>query len=83
MKDAIAAKVKEDEDVLFSWSLITVALTQEEMDQLLNDIINIWINLRGFALASLFVEQYKETVQKNTIKSKGLRRQLLGDKEGH
>ena len=63
-KDAIVAKVKEDEDVLFSWSLIAVALTQEEMDQLFNDIINIRINLRRFALASFFAKQCKGTVQK-------------------
>lgn len=35
-----------------------------------------WLTLRGFSLASAFIEKYKQQAKKNVQKSKGIRNQL-------
>ena len=52
---------------------------ESEADELLHEIVSLWVTIRGFAVTSFWLEQY-QIVQKRTVKkSKSLRKTL--DKE--
>ena len=65
----IIKSVAEDEDVLFYWSMNPVDIEEEShCAELLSDIISLWITLRGFSVASTWMEEYKQATK--TTKAK-------------
>ena len=76
-KEKILCEITSDEDVLFHWSLSAVCITNEdESMELLKDIVQLWLTIRGFSLAKEWMEQHKITARKTSYKSKGLRKTL-------
>ena len=69
--------IVNSEDVLFPWSIVTATWEQDNSNILLGMIVDMWITIRGFSLASAWMEIYKKQEKKLTQKSKGLRKQLL------
>ena len=69
--------IVSSEDVLFPWSIVTVTWEQDNSNILLGMIVDMWITIRGFSLASAWMEIYKKKEKKLTQKSKGLRKQLV------
>lgn len=69
--------ITSDSDVLFSWTLIT----GEELlkENILHEMIRLWITIRGFSFAKSIVEKYRIATKKRTAKSKGLRTKLFTD----
>ena len=63
-----------DDDVLFNWTM-----TGAENEEVLNEIIKLWLNIRGFSFAKSIMEKYKQESKKCTGKSKGLRTKLFTD----
>ena len=48
--------------------MITVELDDVVGQQLLMEIIELWVTIRGFSIAGAFVEQYKQ-ITKQVLKS--------------
>ena len=57
-KEVVVDCLHSDNDVQFYWSMIAVELDEEVSQNLLRDIIHLWVTIRGFSYASILVEQY-------------------------
>ena len=67
----------EDDDVQFWWGMLAIDIKKEsEADDLLHEIVSLWVTIRGFAVTSFWLEQYKNVQQKTVKKSKSLRKTL-------
>ena len=76
-KDKLIKAAQEDIDVQFYWSLLSIDLdTSTLSDELLEDIIELWLSIRGFSIAGQWVEVYKHKKSKTTKKTKSLRKTL-------
>ena len=72
----IRYRLKDNEEVLFYWSILTAERTDDVATTILEMIVDLWITVRGFSLAGAWVEELKITQKKTTQKSKALRKQL-------
>jgi hypothetical protein len=73
----IITRILEDEDVQFNWTLISQDLdSYEEAQELLYEIVHLWVTVRGFSIASLWMETYKQVTKQTKQKSTGLRKHL-------
>ena len=70
--------LSNDDDILFNWTMITGGETENE--EVLHEIIKLWITTRGFSFAKSIMEKYRSESKKRTAKSKGLRTRLFTDK---
>ena len=71
------SKQHEDTDVQFYQLLLSTDLeTSDLTEELLRDIIELWLNIRGFSIARQWMEVYKQNKSKTTKKSKSLRKAL-------
>lgn len=58
--EAVIEKVLEDDDVQFNWTLISQDLeSNNEAQELLHEIIHLWVTIRDFSIASTWIETYK------------------------
>ena len=71
-----ASHIKTSEDVHFLWDIISTNWEENVASLLLNQMVQLWIQIRRFSYASAWVEMYKVTHKKTTQKSKGLRKEL-------
>ena len=77
-KEVIAA-VTADDDVQFYWLIVAADFEIEDTDvhsELLYKIIELYLTIRGHSYCSMWLEHYKQREQKNTQRSKGLRKEL-------
>ena len=65
-----------DTHVLFHWSMITATWDNEVAIKLMEMIVELWITVRGFSLASAWIEQNKKVTKTTLQKSKPLRKQI-------
>ena len=70
--------LSNDDDVLFNWTMITGGETENE--EVLHEIIKLWITTTGFSFAKSIMEKYRGESKKRTAKSKGLRTRFFTDK---
>ena len=75
-KQEIVDEIVSDDDIQFHWSVISVDLDHHVGEQLLQEIVQLWLTIRGFSTAGAFVEQYKQITKKSTKKSTSLRKGL-------
>ena len=75
-KQFLIDRITTDGSVQFQWSFVSIDLDEEVGNELLVEMVNLWLTLRGFSIAGAFVEQYKQCSKKGTKKSTGLRRGL-------
>ena len=75
-KDNVVKAVVEDEELLFNWDLLSGQLLTENSELLLKEITDVWMTIRGHALAKQLTEQYKQDSGKGKRKSKSLRQEL-------
>ena len=76
-KQELIDAVVEDQDVEFFWSILSAVIDDEaDACQLLQEIVELWVTIRGFSTTSSWLEQYKRAKQKTTRKAKGLRKGL-------
>jgi hypothetical protein len=71
-RQALLSKIASDEDVRFHWCIVAADFGEEEEKTLLDMIMDLWINIRGFSFVSGRIEQYKQSNKKNLQKSKAL-----------
>ena len=70
-------KVIKDDDVQFSWSMVAYDMDDvPENTDLLHTIVDLWITIKGVAITSTWIEQYKLAQKKSVKKSKSLRKGL-------
>ena len=67
----------ENEDVQLHWCLVGCDWEKEEAEALLQEVVKLWVTIRGFSYASAWVEKFKSTGTKSLQKSKGLRKKLI------
>ena len=72
----VISTAMENEEVLFHWSMIAVDIDEEHTNELLQEIVMLWVTIRGFAVAASWLEHYKEEARTTTKKSRGLRKKL-------
>ena len=72
----IAPKVKNNEDVLFCWSMLSSSWDEESSKTLFKMVVDLWLTIHGYSNASAWIEKYKVSQMKSTQKSKGIRKQL-------
>ena len=76
-KQSLVSDVMEDENVQFYWTMVSVDIDREEdAQELLQKIVEVWLTIRGFSTTAVWLEEYKKASQKTTKKSKSLRRGL-------
>ena len=62
-KMAIINSVAQDEDVLFYWSMNSVDIAEEShSDELPNNVISLWVTIRGFSIASTWRNTSRQQV---------------------
>ena len=71
--------VVQNDDVLFHWSIIAANWIEEDVKVLLKLITQEWITLRGHSFVSSFMETFKREKKKTLQKSKGTRKNLIGE----
>ena len=60
-----------DNDVqLLFWSCITGMISEEAAQELLQEVVKLWVSIRGFSIAAAYVEAYKISYDKVTQKKK-------------
>ena len=72
-KNELISASLQDHDVQFYWCLMTVDLTEEVSQELLCEIIQLWVTIRGFSFTNSWLEMYRTN---KAPKSKGLRKEL-------
>ena len=76
-KDKLVRKIVDDEDIQFSWSILSANIEEEEDSvELLRHIVELWLAIRGKSLAQHMMEYYEQAKCKSTNKSKPLRKGL-------
>ena len=60
----VRSELQQSEDVLFHWSLIAAMWDDEVAAKLMTMIVELWVTVRGFSLASAWIEQYKGATKK-------------------
>ena len=76
-KDEWIHAVVVDQDVQFFSTILSTNIDDEaNVCQLLQEIVDLWVTIRGFSTTSSWMEQYKRTEQKTTRRVKGLRKSL-------
>ena len=76
-KKFLTDTILSDPEVQFNWCMLATYITKEEDAlELLYFIIECWVTMRGFALTSMWLEEYKRASAKNSKQRKGLHTEL-------
>ena len=78
-KSELIKKVTGDDDVQFIWLMATAEFEIEDHDiheTLLHRIIELFVTVRGFSLASVWLEKFKQQSKQPTKGTKSLRREV-------
>ena len=78
-KAAIIAFVVADCDVQYRWDVLAENAIREEKDslELLQQMVSLWLTIRGFSITKTWVEDYKQKSITTTRKKKSLRKELM------
>ena len=80
-KETIIKAVSSNDNIQFFWTMLSVDIIIEShakshATQLLEEIIGLWITIRGFSIADGWLEQYKQVNKTAVSKTKPLRKAL-------
>ena len=78
-KSELIKKVTGDDDVQFIWLMATAEFDIEDRDiheALLQKIVELFVTVRGFSVASAWLEKFKQQIKKPTKRTKSLRREV-------
>lgn len=75
--DHVSHKILNNDDVQFLWCILSCDWDESSASALIVMIVHEWIKIRGFSLASAWMEELKVAQRQTTQKSKGLRKQLV------
>ena len=76
-KEKIISSISDDPEVQEQWSSLAEEIgSQEQMSLLLQDVVTLWVTMRGFSMCSSWLEEYKAAKDRKTAKSTRLRKSL-------
>ena len=75
----ILSGIKNNEDVSFHWSMLSLELDDEIATELRDRIIQLYVTVRGHAFANSCLELFKQSKQKTIQKTKGTRSKVQQD----
>ena len=76
-KAQMISSVLSNDNVQFYWSMLSIDIQDERTGQdLLREIVELWLTIRGYSIAHEWMELYKKRSSKTTKKSKPLRKTL-------
>ena len=78
-KDTLIKAITDDDNVQFYWCILAIDIY--DTAELLQMIVEMWVVMRGFALTSMWMEEYKRATAKNVKKGKSLRKGLKTSEE--
>ena len=61
----VTEHILKNEDVQFHWSIVACDWEEEEAEALLEQVVKMWVTIRGFSYASAWVEKFKSTSAKS------------------
>ena len=65
LKDNVIEKIKSNDDVQWQWTLISQCIdSEDDAIWLLNEIVKLYVTIRGFSIAATWMEVYKKQVKK-------------------
>ena len=73
----VTEAIMRNEDVQFFWSMVSSDWEQSSATALLHTMVSEWMQIRGFSLASAWIEKHKVAQKQTTQKLKGVRKQLI------
>ena len=76
-REKLTDAVRNNEDVLFHWCMLTAETEESHAETIFNMLVSMWITVRGFTFASAFVEMYKQEKKKGLQRSKALRKNII------
>ena len=78
-KQDVHQRVTSNDDVQFHLSVLSQEVHDaEDAEELLNEIVALWVTVRGFSMTATWMEAYKKAEKKTVQKSTGLRKGLSG-----
>ena len=72
----IIERLVENEEIQWRWLLISQCVDSENAIELLQDIVKLWVTVRGFSITALCMEMYKKESKKLIKKTPALRKGL-------
>ena len=76
----VREQITEAHDVLLFWQGLTPDADCPEQEELLHEIVSVFVRIRGYSIAASLFEQYKREKGVRVAKSRSLRKSLLTDK---
>ena len=73
-RDRITAAVKENDEVLFHWCMLTAEAAEDDAQEVLVMLVHLWITIRGYSFTGSWLEMYKQEKKKGLQCSKALRK---------
>ena len=75
-KRDVIEKIVKSQNIQWHWTLISQCIdSEEEAIELLNEIVTLWVTVRGFSITATWMEIFKQEKKKST-KKRALRKQL-------
>ena len=75
--EEVIGNIVEDSDIQFKWLLLATSIdSNDDAQELLCDIVQLWITIRGFSIAAAWMEAYKQATKQTKRKSVSLRKHL-------
>lgn len=69
----------QNDDVQFHWCLLSQDIDDpDDSQELLTEIVKLWVTVRGFSITASWMEAYKKKEKKTTQKCTGLRKSVSG-----
>ena len=75
-KMGIVGAIISNADVAFYWSMLCTGAGDEEKEELLSRIVDLWVTIRGFSFARSWMEMFKQANKRGTQRAKALRKDL-------
>ncbi len=66
------------DETQFYWCVLSQDIDDEQSQELLREIIKLWVTIRGFSMATSWMETYKQHQKKTIQKSTSLRKSISG-----
>ena len=54
--------IKSDEDLLIYWDMLAVCVSAQQADELLTDIVMLWLSIRGHSIATAWLKEFKDSI---------------------
>ena len=77
LQEDVIKKITDNDNVQFQWALISQCIEKkEDACCLLDEIVKLYVTIRGFSVAAMWMEIYKTETKQSTKKSVELRKHL-------